>query len=410
MYYISTFILFISGFLIKCHEQQINIDMNVDISDYITKVSIPTVDRNSMQHFQVFHIENTSMHNNTPDMQYTPQTDGADFNLRKYSLPIVFVIGMVGNTLSMTLFFGKSLRGYSCCILLGARSISDNGFLLTLFVVWLDFLDVRIFHTSGLCQIVVFLAYICSFLSVWCVVCVTIENYVRVSYPLLVKPYCTPKNAIIVLCLLVFASCCIYNIPLWSNEIVEMFESYYCYPKNEFEHLQLVLTYIDAATTLIIPLVVIIVLLTIIFFKGIEASKRKLRLGRHRRKYRLSPAYGSVAGLLTAVSITFILLHTPIHIFKLKVIIETVSGTYEKPSTTARAVGNVFLVMYYLNSSINILVYYICGSNFRKVCKEFCFCNVLLCNCDEEFEEDRISEAGTTELTVILDHGSIRSN
>lgn len=385
--------------------------MEGDVHRFLSIVSSSPVAYNRMQHYQhVVHIPNISMHNDTQNMEFTPQTDGADFDLRKYSLPIVFVIGILGNTISTVLFFGKSLRGYSCCILLGARSISDNGFLVTLLVVWLDFLNVRIFHTSGICQIVVFLAYVCSFLSVWCVVCVTIENYVRVSYPLLVKLYCTPKNALIIVCVLVFTSCCIYNMPLWSNEIMEMYESYYCMPTKEYQHLQLVLTYIDSATTLIIPLIIIISLLTVIFYKGVEASNRKLRLGRHRSKYRLSPAYGSVAGLLTAVSIIFILLHTPIHIFKLKVIIETESGIYEKPSTTARAVGNIFHVMYYLNSSINFLVYYFCGNNFRKVCKDKLPCGRSLCTVEEEFEEDRLSEAGTTELTVILEHGSIRSN
>ena len=62
--------------------------------------------------------------------------------------------------------------------------------------------------------------------------------------------------------------------------------------------------------------------MAVIMYRGVEASKRKLRLDHHRSKYRSAPSYGRVAGLLSAVSITFIFLHTPIHMFKLKVIIE----------------------------------------------------------------------------------------
>jgi hypothetical protein len=91
--------------------------------------------------------------------------------------------------------------------------MTDNGFLATLLIVWLDFLDIRIFHSTGLCHIVVFLAYVCSFLSVWCVVCVTIENYVRICHPVFAKLYCTSRTALISICILTFASICIYNMP-----------------------------------------------------------------------------------------------------------------------------------------------------------------------------------------------------
>ncbi|XP_063426028.1 somatostatin receptor type 5-like [Mytilus trossulus] len=350
-------------------------------------------------------------YNHTLDIEGTfiAPTSGTDFDMRKYSIPILCIIGFIGNTLSTVLFLGRSLRGFSCCVFLGVRSVTDNGFLATLFIAWFDFLDVRLFHTTGICHIMVFLAYICSFLSVWCVVCVTIENYVRVSYPLLVKLYCTSKTAWMIILFLTFSSFCIYNMPLWSNEIAEIYQSYYCVTKEEFQNYQLVLTYIDTAVTLIIPLIIILTLMFIIVYKGFRTSKRRLRLGHHRRKYRSTPSYGTVTGLLTAVSITFLCLHTPIHIFKLKVIIETISTKNGmKVNPTERTIGNVFQVMYYLNASVNILVYYICGGNFRKVFKKV-LCKDVSCCCYGKQEEDRLSDAGTTELTSILDKGDGRT-
>ncbi|CAC5405568.1 OPRK1 [Mytilus coruscus] len=146
-------------------------------------------------------------------------------------------------------------------------------------------------------------------------------------------------------------------------------------------------------------------LILIGIYKGFRTSKRRLRLGHHRRKYRSTPSYGTVTGLLTAVSITFLCLHTPIHIFKLKVIIETISTKYAmKVNPTERTIGNVFQVMYYLNASVNILVYYVCGGNFRKVFKQV-LCKDVSCCCHSKHEEDMILDAVTTELTSILDKG-----
>lgn len=389
--------------------------MNKHSDNSFNNVSISPLLQILTMHASSFaQTDNQTTFNTTPEVDklYVASTDSPDYFLRKYSLPVLCVIGFMGNSLSAALFLGKTLRGFSCCIFLGVRSITDNGFLITLLIVWLDFLDVRVFHTVGVCHITVFLSYVCSFLSVWCVVCVTIENYVRICHPMLIKLYCTSRTAVMIISFLTFASLCIYNIPLWSNEIVDIYEMNYCVTKRTYQDLQLVLTYIDTAMTLIIPLIAIIVLMVIILLKGMEASKRKLRLGHHRSKNRLVPSYGTVAGLLTAVSITFIFLHTPIHIFKLKVIIETVTGKYKVASVTDLTIGNVFQVMYYLNSSVNFLVYYICGKNFRRVFKEVLCKNISCCVCPDEDDEDRLSDAGTTELTIILeksDAGSEKS-
>lgn len=386
----------------------IHFDMNDTLNETVYSEFVTAISLLTMHHSTLLQLENVTTYNRSLGLSaepYVVSTEGVDYHLRKYSLPFLCLIGFIGNTLSATMFLGKSLRRFSCCIFLGVRSMTDNGFLATLLIVWLDFLDIRIFHTTGLCHIVVFLAYVCSFLSVWCVVCVTIENYVRICHPVFAKLYCTSRTALISIFILTFASICIYNMPLWSNEIAEMYESYYCVTKKEYQNFQLVLTYIDTAMTLVIPLMIILSLMAVIMYRGVEASKRKLRLGHHRSKFRSAPSYGRVAGLLSAVSITFIFLHTPIHIFKLKVIIETMAGHYDIASRTDRTIGNIFQVMYYLNFSINLLVYYLCGSNFRRIFKEILCknCSCVFIDCSEEVEEDRVSDAGITELTIILE-------
>jgi hypothetical protein len=58
-------------------------------------------------------------------------------------------------------------RRLSCSLYLTALSISDNGYLICLALIWLENVRVFIFHNNGICQIAVYLTTVFSSLSVW---------------------------------------------------------------------------------------------------------------------------------------------------------------------------------------------------------------------------------------------------
>ena len=58
-------------------------------------------------------------------------------------------------------------RRLSCSLYLTALSISDNGYLICLALIWLENIRVFIFHNNGICQITVYLTTVFSSLSVW---------------------------------------------------------------------------------------------------------------------------------------------------------------------------------------------------------------------------------------------------
>jgi hypothetical protein len=61
---------------------------------------------------------------------------------------------------------------------------ADNGFLVSLGIMYLGFLKIDIINTSQLvCKLNIFLSYISSFLSIWCVTFYNIERFVTVFYP-----------------------------------------------------------------------------------------------------------------------------------------------------------------------------------------------------------------------------------
>ncbi|KAI8772216.1 C-C chemokine receptor 1 protein 1 [Biomphalaria glabrata] len=65
----------------------------------------------------------------------------------------------------------------------------------------------------------VFLTYACSFTSVWFIVLVSHENYVRIAQPQLVPTVCTPRRAATNISIVLLSAAVIYNVYLWTTEV-----------------------------------------------------------------------------------------------------------------------------------------------------------------------------------------------
>ncbi|KAK3095955.1 hypothetical protein FSP39_021294, partial [Pinctada imbricata] len=310
--------------------------------------------------------------------------DPAEFTIviRQFVLPIICFFGLFGNTLSVSTFLRNSMRDNSCSVLLATRSISDNGFLLTLFIVWLDFVNIRIVHLNGVCQLVLFMSYVCSFMSVWCVVFVTIENYIRICHPTKVPILCTTKIAFGSVILGLFLSFLMYNFPIWTAGVRSHDGRSYCMTKERFSNVEHAVTYLDTVFTLIVPLALILFFMAMILVSSMEARRRQSRLQTQRLsvvselRRPVSP-HSKVTRLLFAVTVAFIILHTPSHVIRLKAIIQNIIGANYATSDTDRILQQLFLVLYYLNYSVNIVIYLLCGQNFRNImCDTYCVrCN-----------------------------------
>jgi hypothetical protein len=79
-----------------------------------------------------------------------------------YYTPLLVGLGSIGNILSVFVFFGTKLRKLSSSYYLSALASSDTGFLVTLFGVWLNLIDVPWFNKDGFCQISIYLTMVSS--------------------------------------------------------------------------------------------------------------------------------------------------------------------------------------------------------------------------------------------------------
>jgi len=101
---------------------------------------------------------------------------GAEFQrvisvLHVYVLPIIILIGIVGNTISFLVYVSTPrLYRQSSSLYLAFLAAVDNISLIFIFAVWFGWIGIHIFHKNGWCQTIMYCTYVCSFLSSWTVV------------------------------------------------------------------------------------------------------------------------------------------------------------------------------------------------------------------------------------------------
>ena len=118
--------------------------------------------------------------------------------------PLILLLGLVGNTVSLRVFTATRLRELSATWYLAALSASDNVVLLTYVLFdwllrglpfWKEGYSINIIHKQGLCQTFLFLSYLSRFISVYLIVIFTVERYIAVCRPLQRRVICTKAFA-----------------------------------------------------------------------------------------------------------------------------------------------------------------------------------------------------------------------
>lgn len=290
-----------------------------------------------------------------------------------YSLPVILAFGVPANLIAVLIFSIKSFRQASCGLYLIGKSISDTVFLLCTFVVWLERVEVTLLHTQGVCQIVLYLTYISAFVSVWFVVALTTENLVRIRYPFKVGKFCTIRGAKWCITGMVLTAFVLYCPVLWLNH-VELMEDYpLCQMNQEMHVINSIYTYLDTVVTLILPSVTILVLL-FLSFEAVWMSK-----ARNKRMYnglRVSVSVvmqQQITRMLSAVSVSFIIMALPSHIARVSLLVMTWLQVQAYADITAEQylTQHVLQLLYYLTFSVSIITYATFSQSFRRT---LCLC------------------------------------
>ncbi|XP_065206444.1 neuropeptides capa receptor isoform X2 [Planococcus citri] len=323
--------------------------------------------------------------------------------LQLYYTPVLVILGCVGNTLSVFVFFGTKLKKLSSSYYLAALAISDSGFLIAQFVTWLNLVHVPLFNKAGFCQMAIYFSHICSFLSVWLVVLFTIERFIAVRYPLHRPAVCTVARAKLFISCLTMIALPTYG-PYFiiaapqmitdtnNNKTVTM---QVCTLVPQWIDLASVLNHIDFFLTLILPFCTIVVLNTLIcrtvhrlgrVRRTMTLTTRKRFLNRaHSRRsteshisrtfsHRTSaPSQSKVTQMLLVVSTVFICLNLPSYLLRIWVYVNKKSDPMANDDIVMVLLQHYSNILFATNFGINFVLYCISGQNFRKaLCSLFC--------------------------------------
>ena len=151
-----------------------------------------------------------------------------------------------------------------------------------------------------------------------------------------------------------------------------------CAPKKQYERLHTVLTYVDISVTLLIPYVLLIIINLIIarrvtkFYHNHKESKsvdyeneRRCRV--HGRSCHLGMrAQIKITKMLFLISAVFVILNLPSYAMRLKVTLMSFLNKDYEGTPQEFLLQQVFQFLYYINFTINFLVYSGCSDKFRE--------------------------------------------
>ena len=163
-------------------------------------------------------------------------------------------------------------------------------------------------------------------MSVWLVVFVTTENYIRICHPFIVKPWCFTRNAIFSIIGLFIMVLSLNHFPLWiSNQN--------CLPSAEYADVTQAFVYIGTVLTLVLPTAImaflIISTLIRLFQHHTTISKNNDAVKQH--KIKVKSPFSQVLKMLLVMSLSFLILNLPSQVIRIRIL----TGSFMKGSLSA---------------------------------------------------------------------------
>ena len=282
-----------------------------------------------------------------------------------YGSLFLLVLGTLGNLLTLCVMLRSRLRLSTTAFYLVALAITDTLVLYTgLLRQWIRYtfgLDVRTINAPS-CKVHPLLVYFSMHLSSWILVCITLERFAMVMWPIKGKLLCTRSVAMCIVGLItvvLFVTNCHF---LWSYELV----GGRCDNTEKFNHfVRRVWPWMDLTIDSLGPFLIMLVLNTVMIGQIYIRNLNRKRLGELYTTTEIKA--GSIGALLIVITGVFIATSLPlsIHLIRVNILkysddLSTVDGSKLDLQFTS------FSMVSYLNHAINFLLYCISGKRFRR--------------------------------------------
>lgn len=291
-----------------------------------------------------------------------------------YFTPVILLVGMVGNCLSLSVFTTKNMKKLSASIYLAALSIADiSSLVFYVLVEWLrrgfthinpevklSFLD-----ADGVCQTLLYLSYMSRCMSAWIIVAFTVERFNGVCYPL--KKVKRNACKTLLLMFLFNATLVLYKPILSGEYTIRGRTACAANPKHSF--VSFVLDSLFAVSISFIPFLIITTLNVFIVRKVFLHNYRNRDIFTEDTKIRLEFTF-----ILLAISFFFVAVNLPYFViwfrnFLNSHFISAPSDTMFLSKADIDEWNGVLLItrtIFYMNYCVNFFLYSITGASFRK--------------------------------------------
>lgn len=330
-----------------------------------------------------FNLSMTELFDNHPNRQkgrflYISEMTFACFT------PFIIIVGLLGNGLSLAVFTSKALRKLTASTYLTALSLADTlALVFYVSVEWLrrglvildpetklEFLD-----KSGICQVLLYLAYLARFMSSWVIVLFTIERFTGICYPL--RSF--KRGGKRILCSLLFSGCIIVLYKPAMSISTTIRGKTACTSNPEVPEL---LSYIlDLAFALSITFVpfVIITVLNILIVRALYLRNRDGTLFSEDTTTNIRLEFTII---LVAISFFFVAFNLPYTIVWSRYFLTShpeynVASFSKVDNNYWIAVLNITRTVFYLNYCVNFFLYSITGRCFRKTLIRMLSCKFI---------------------------------
>lgn len=296
-----------------------------------------------------------------------------------YFTPVIFVIGIIGNSISLAVFTSKNLRKLSASTYLAALSVAD--ILSLIFYVLVEWLRRGIEHINpdlkitfldknGFCQVLLYMAYISRLMSAWIIVIFTIERFTGVCYPL--KSFNRGARKIL-LTLLVISCLLVLYKPILSGEHTKR-QKTVCTANPEYKLLSFALDGAFAIAITLVPFVIITALNFMIVRKLFLRNRESRDLFSDDSTIRLEFTL-----ILLAISFFFVAFNLPFSVVWTRNFLYFSNFNRSQPDINVEYWNGVLIItrtIFYLNYCINFFLYNITGKYFRTALTEMIVCKV----------------------------------
>ncbi|XP_014787600.1 probable G-protein coupled receptor 139 [Octopus bimaculoides] len=291
-----------------------------------------------------------------------------------YVLPVIIIMGTIGNILSFIIWMKRKLRRTSTFFYLAMLAISDTVFLLisglkTWIRMWsyIELLHVSVFS----CKVIIFIINSSLHISAWLIVAVTTERFLAVWFPLRANGMCSFRRVKIVTATIVTVFLLLNSHFFWTAELVstdnpESPDKLEC--TSKMIKICVYFPWFNMVLFSVIPSVLLLILNLLIIFCLLK-HRETLKSAMTKDDQHMRSIHRRLAVILLTISFVWIFTTVP----------NTLTSITKKSRKDLESLAEAILlrvlsyILLYINHAINFFLYCLTGRLFRiELKKLFC--------------------------------------